>query len=247
MTDGLFGATGSQLRFHPARLGEIDFTAVQRAIRHRVLRTAGRHGCLRPEAIADLESWEHGGGFSVHAGVLVEAEDRAALERLLRYCARPAFASERLEWECGDSTASATRVAEPRVRYMLPKPDRNGQTELVLTALQFLDRLAALIPPPRRHRHPYYGAFAPHAALRAWVSAHAGRAVPGSALMGAPDLSGMPSLAAAAAPFLAPPSMIAPPRRRASSLWARLIARIYECLPLSCRTDHHSRPPDAGR
>ena len=28
--------------------------------------------------------------------------------------------------------------------------------------------------------------------------------------------------------------MIAPPRRRASSLWARLIARLYECLPLSC-------------
>ena len=92
----------------------------------------------------------------------------------------------------------------------------------------------AYCAPPRRHRHQYYGAFAPHAALRAWVSAHAGRAVPGSALMGAPDLSGMPSLAAAAAPSLAPPSMIAPPRRRASSLRARLIARIYECLPLSC-------------
>ena len=60
MTDGLFGATGSPLRLHPARLGEIDFTAVQRAIRHRVLRTAGRHGCLRPDAIADLKGWEHG-------------------------------------------------------------------------------------------------------------------------------------------------------------------------------------------
>ena len=60
MTDGLFGATGSQLRFHPARLGEIDFTAVQRAIRHRVLRTAGRDDCLRPDAIADLKGWEHG-------------------------------------------------------------------------------------------------------------------------------------------------------------------------------------------
>ena len=114
MTDGLFGATGSQLRFYPARLGEIDFTAVQRAIRHRVLRTAGRHGCLTPDAIADLKGWEHGGGFSVHAGVLVEAEDRAALERLLRYCARPAFASERLEWECDSaSVPGSTRGADP--------------------------------------------------------------------------------------------------------------------------------------
>ena len=30
-------------------------------------------------------------GFSVDAGVCIEAHDRAALERLLRYCARPPF------------------------------------------------------------------------------------------------------------------------------------------------------------
>lgn len=33
---------------------------------------------------------EHGGGFSV------DAHEREGLERLLRYCARPAFALERL-------------------------------------------------------------------------------------------------------------------------------------------------------
>ena len=109
----LFSAEGGTLRFHRARFGEIDFTAVQRAIRHRVLRAAKRHGCLTPDAIADLEGWEHGGGFSVHAGVLVEAEDRAALERLLRCCARPAFASERLEWECDSASVSgSTRGAD---------------------------------------------------------------------------------------------------------------------------------------
>ena len=81
MTDGLFSATGSQLRFHPARLSERDRSAVQRAIHHRVLRSAERHGCLTPEAIADRKGWEHGGGFSVQAGVLIDAKDHAARER----------------------------------------------------------------------------------------------------------------------------------------------------------------------
>ncbi len=38
-------------------------------------------------------------GFSVDAGVCIEAHDRSALERLLRYCARPPFAMERLRKE----------------------------------------------------------------------------------------------------------------------------------------------------
>ena len=33
------------------------------------------------------------------AGVCIEADDRAALERLLRYCARPPFAMDRLRKE----------------------------------------------------------------------------------------------------------------------------------------------------
>ena len=35
-------------------------------------------------------------GFSVDTSVRIEAHDRAALERLLRYCARPPFSMERL-------------------------------------------------------------------------------------------------------------------------------------------------------
>lgn len=38
-------------------------------------------------------------GFSVDAGVCIQAHDRAALERLLRYCARPPFAMECLRKE----------------------------------------------------------------------------------------------------------------------------------------------------
>ena len=43
----------------------------------------------------------HNGGFSVHAGVRVAAQDSAGRERLQRYCARPMFAGERLVWAVG--------------------------------------------------------------------------------------------------------------------------------------------------
>ena len=39
---------------------------------------------------------EHGGGFSADAEVRIAADERDGLERLLRYCARPALALERL-------------------------------------------------------------------------------------------------------------------------------------------------------
>jgi len=51
--------------------------------------------------------------------VLIETEDRTALERLLRYCARPAFASERLE-------ALGEPGNDERIRYTFPKPRPDG-------------------------------------------------------------------------------------------------------------------------
>ena len=82
----------------------------------------------------------------------------------LRYCARPLFASERLDWLEPDQ----------RLVYHLPKPRPDGQTALSLTPLEFLDHLAALIPPPRKHRHRYHGALAPHSPLRPAVTVYAG-------------------------------------------------------------------------
>ena len=56
--------------------------------------------------------------------------------------------------------------------YRLPKPATDGRTELILTPLEFLDRIAALIPPPRRHRHRYHGVVAPNSPLRQAVTAY---------------------------------------------------------------------------
>jgi len=51
------------------------------------------------------------------------------------------------------------------------KPRRGGSVRLMPTPMQWLDRLAALIAPPRKQRHRYHGALAPNSLLRAAVSA----------------------------------------------------------------------------
>ena len=106
-----------------------------------------------------MECWHHGGGFSLDAAVRIEGTDRAGLERLLRYCARQPFALERLE-----------QVGDDQLVYRFPKPQPDGRTELRLTPLELLERLAALIPPPRLHRHHYHGV-APNSPQRAQVTA----------------------------------------------------------------------------
>ena len=141
--------------------------------------------------------------------------DRAGLERLIRYCARPLFAGERLAW----------LEPERRLVYRLPKPRPDGQTALTLTPLEFLDHLAALIPPPRKHRHRYHGVLAPHSPLRAAVTAQAGLPLDPSAGPLVPP-----------APGVSPDARTAdtPPAAHARYLWAVLIARIYQILPLIC-------------
>ena len=171
-------------------------------------------------------------GFSVDAGVCIEAHDRAALERLLRYCARPPFAMERLRKE---GSELVYRCAKQRSE---PASDKRGAKadELHLTPLELIDRIAALVPPPRTHRHRYFGVLAPNSPLRAAVTALVQPAAPQPATVEtAQPGAGVPGVALpgkAVAPI--PPEPAAPPKRPAHYLWAVLIARIYEVFPLLC-------------
>jgi hypothetical protein len=110
--------------------------------------------------------------------------------------------------------------------YELPKPRPDGQIMLRLAPSELLDRLAALIPPPRSHRHRYCGVLAPNARLRPAVTARAGLSVEPTEAEQAAAASGEPARAAAEpAPALRSPC---------SSLWAAMLARIYEVFPLVC-------------
>ena len=71
---------------------------VQQQTRRRVLKLFERRAVLPEDATELMLGWEHSGGFSLNAEVWVPCWDRAGLERLLRYCARPIFAGERLAW-----------------------------------------------------------------------------------------------------------------------------------------------------
>ena len=145
----------------------------------------------------------------------IEGADRIGLERLLRYCARPPFALEYLH----------QRDALHLI-YRNPKPVRTTApgarpAALVLTPLELIDKIAALVPPHRAHGHRCYGVLAPNAPLRPLVTALAPVAVPPAPILVATrDL----------------------PRHRAVAryLWAMLLARIYEAFPLQCPICHAS-------
>ncbi len=98
-------------------------------------------------------------GFSLHAGVAARADERKKLERLCRYISRPAVSEKRL---------SLTKTGN--VRYQLKTPYRDGTTHVIFEPLDFIARLAALVPKPRVNLTRFHGVFAPNSRHRALVT-----------------------------------------------------------------------------
>jgi hypothetical protein len=94
-------------------------------------------------------------GISLHANVCVPARDRRRLERLCRYAARPPLSSERL-----------SRREDGRVQYRLRHRWRDGTTHILFEGVELIERLAALVPPPRFNTVRYHGILAPAASCR---------------------------------------------------------------------------------
>jgi hypothetical protein len=156
-------------RFHgAAALSPTHVHQLEATVQRRVLRLFARRGLLDEADTDDMLGWQGSGGFSVDASVRIEGEDRAGIERLVRYCARPPFALERLYAIEGSASLASP---DSRLLYRFPKPDVNGRTEILLTPLDLLERLARFVPPPRVHRHRYHGVLAPNATLRPQVVA----------------------------------------------------------------------------
>ena len=76
---------------------------------------------------------------------------RKELERLCRYITRPAIANERLK-----------RNRAGQVVLQLKSPWRDGTTHIVMSPLELMQRLAALVPRPRLHLIRFHGVLAPH-------------------------------------------------------------------------------------
>ena len=98
-------------------------------------------------------------GFSLHAATSVKAHQRDKLEKLLRYLARPSLSNGRLAWSNDNN----------EVILKLKKPFRDGTTHIRFAPLVFLEKLAALAPPPRAHLVRYSGILGPHDAHRSLI------------------------------------------------------------------------------
>jgi hypothetical protein len=94
-------------------------------------------------------------GYSLHAAIRCGAGQTARLERLCRGVARPPFVHGRL-----------SLASDGSIVYRFKKPWRNGELAVVMDPMTFLTRLAAQIPPPRRHVLSSQGELAPAAAER---------------------------------------------------------------------------------
>ena len=80
---------------------------------------------------------------------------RDRLERLCRYVTRPAIFLDRL-----------TVRVDGKIQYELKNPFRNGTTHILYSPLDFLSKLAALVPSPRHNLVRYHGIFASNARMR---------------------------------------------------------------------------------
>ena len=252
-TEGVFvpaadgGGCEAAPAFLPARpINQADLAALTERVRRRVIRWFRMQRLLDAAAAADMLAWENS-GFSVDASVRITLIDRdvpsyfQSLEHLLRYCARPPFALERL------SVIRGLDGRITRIRYVLPRhkaanwvgrgrarkstrPGANGVVDL--SPFEFLDRLADLVPPPRKHRHRYHGVFAPNHKLRRAVTALAignigkrREAVTGGHAAGGQPTGGCCDTQA---------NLRSHDTSRIA--WAKLMARVGEEFPLECPT-----------
>jgi hypothetical protein len=154
------------------------------------------------------------GGMSLNADVCVPARDRARLERLCRYVARPPLAQERLEERSDGSLALRLKT-----RW------RDGTTHILLETRELIERLVPHIPPPRANQVRYHGILAPAAGLRDRITPRASEE--------AGAIAPKESVTAGEAgeePNPEPAERTRPYRIR----WAKLLMRVFEIDALRC-------------
>ena len=110
----------------------------------------------RPVAKGNLCSQAH--GFNLHAATKVAANDKQGRVSLCKYILRPPLANDRLKI-----------LDDGNVKLEFKKPWSDGTTSVELHPLALIARLAALVPPPKRHLVRYFGVLSSHAASRSDV------------------------------------------------------------------------------
>ena len=94
-------------------------------------------------------------GFSLHANVQIRQDERKALEKLVRYTARAPIALERM-----------SETPEGKILYALKTPYSDGTTHILFDRMELVEKVIALIPPPRANLLRYHGVLAANSKIR---------------------------------------------------------------------------------
>jgi hypothetical protein len=97
-------------------------------------------------------------GFNLHAATRVAANDKKGRETLCKYILRPPLANDRLHI-----------LPDGNVRLEFKRAWSDGTSSIDLAPLALIARLAAIIPPPRRHVVRYSGIISSHSGIRSQV------------------------------------------------------------------------------
>ena len=138
-----------------------------------------------------------------------------SFERLCRYVGRPPVATERL-----------SVLPDGRLLYRLKRRWRDGTTHVIYEPLELMERLAALVPPPRFNVTRYYGVLAPAAAFRILI-------VPQAEASSPPPHAGCQFGVGAPEPDSGKIKKKRGCQPRNYS-WARLMERVFELDVLAC-------------
>ena len=86
-------------------------------------------------------------GFSLHAATRIAPGNKTGLERLCNYVSRPPLAQGSLQ-----------KLSEDEYAFKLKTPWADGTTHLILSPMELIEKLAALVPIPRVNlvRYSYF-------------------------------------------------------------------------------------------
>jgi hypothetical protein len=94
-------------------------------------------------------------GFSLHCNTSTNTHARDRLEKLIEYIARGPLSNERVKI-----------TDDGKVKLRLKTAWRDGTSHLLLSPHEFLEKLAAIIPPPKSHLVRWGGVFAANSPFR---------------------------------------------------------------------------------